>query len=240
MMAGLAVKINHVGTLREARKSAFPDPVSAATLAELAGADGIAVHLRGDRREISDRDIRILRQTIQSKLILEMASTNEMVGMALDINPDHVTLVPEKREEFSAEGGLDLIVHKDEISETVHTLQNSGIPVGLRIDPEPEQLKQAHRTNAKIVEINTSVFCEAKTAQTRHQAFLRTVDAIKLATKLNLNVKVGGGLCYKSIKAFRGHNEIDEFSIGHSIISRALLVGMQKAVKEMIELIRAL
>jgi pyridoxine 5-phosphate synthase len=169
-----------------------------------------------------------------------MASTNEMVGMALDIKPDHVTLVPEKREEFSTEGGLDLIVHKDEISETVSTLQNSGIPVGILIDPEPEQLKQAHRTNAEIVEINTSAFCEAKTAQTRHQAFLRTVNAIKLARKLNLNVKVGRGLCYKSIKTFRGLNEIDEFSIGHSIISRALLMGMEKAVKEMIDLIRAL
>jgi pyridoxine 5-phosphate synthase len=239
-MAGLSVKIDHVATLREAHKSPFPDPVSAAALAELAGADGIAVYLRGDRREIRDRDVRILRQTIQSKLILEMASTNEMVGMALDIKPDHVTLVPEKREEFSTEGGLDLVVHKDEITETVKTLQNSGIPVGILIDPEPEQLKQAHRTGAQIVEINTSVFCEAKTAQTRHQAFLKTVNAIKLATKLNLNVKVGHGLCYKSIKAFHGLNEIDEFSIGHSIISRALLMGMEKAVKEMIELIRAL
>jgi pyridoxine 5-phosphate synthase len=239
-MAGLAVKIDHVATLRETRKSPFPDPVSAAALAELAGADGIAVHLRGDRRGIRDRDLRILRQTVQSKLILEMASTNEMVGMALDIKPDHTTLVPEKREEFSTEGGLDLIVHKDEISETVNTLQNSGIPVGILIDPDPEQLKQAHRTNAQIVEINTSAFCEAKTAQTKHQAFLKTVNAIKLATKLNLNVKVGHGLCYKSIKAFRGLTEIDEFSIGHSIISRALLMGMEKAVKEMIKLIRTL
>jgi len=239
-MAGLAVKIDPVATLRQAHKSPFPDPVLAAALAEFAGADGIVVHLRGDRREIKDRDVRILRQTIQSKLILEMASTNEMVGMALDIKPDHVTLVPEKREEFSTEGGLDLIVHKDETSEIVKTLQNSGIPVGILIDPEPEQLKEAHRTGAGIVEINTRAFCEAKTAQTRHQAFLKTVNAIKLATKLNLNVKVGGGLCYKSIKAFRGLSEIDEFSIGHSIISRALLMGMEKAVKEMIELIRAL
>jgi pyridoxine 5-phosphate synthase len=239
-MAGLAVKIDSVAILREARKSLFPDPVWAAALAEMAGADGITVHLRGDRRGIGDRDVRILRQTLQSKLILEMASTNEMVGMALDIKPDHVTLVPEKREEYSTEGGLDLIVHKDEISEIVHTLQNSGIPVGILIDPEPEQVKQAHRTNAEIIEINTSAFCEAKTVQTRHQAFLKTVNAIKLATKLNLNVKVGRGLCYKSIKAFRGLNEIDEFSIGHSIISRALMMGMEKAVKEMIELIRDL
>ncbi len=239
-MAGLAVKIDYVAALRESRKSPFPDPVAAAVIAELAGADAIIVHLRKDRRDIRDRDVRILRQTIQSKLILEMASTTEMVGMALDIKPDHVTLVPEKREEFSAEGGLDLVVHKDEIMETVDTLQNSGIPVSILIDPEPEQLKQAHRTNAGIVEIHTGAFCEAKTAQKRHQVFLKIVDAVKLAHKLNLSVKAGRSLCYTSIKAFSGLNEIDEFSIGHSIVSRAVLMGMEKAVKEMIELIRAL
>jgi len=239
-MSGLAVKIDYVAALREARKSPFPDPVAAAVLAELAGADGVVVHLREDRRDISDRDVRILRQTIQSKLILEMASTTEMVGMALDIKPDHVTLVPEKREEFSTGGGLDLIVHKDEIREIVDTLQNSGIPVGILIDPEPEQLKQAHRTNAGIVEIHTGAYCEAKTTRTRHHAFLKIVDSVKLAHKLKLNVKAGRRLCYKSIKAFSGLVEIDEFSIGHSIVSRAVLTGMEKAVTEMIDLIRAL
>jgi pyridoxine 5-phosphate synthase len=239
-MSGLAVKIDQVAVLREAKKSSFPDPVAAALLAELAGVDGIVVHLREDRRDISDRDVRILRQTIQSKLILEMASTTEMVGMALDIKPDHVTLVPEKREEFSTGGGLDLVVHKEEIRDTVDTLQNSGIPVGILIDPEPEQLKQAHRTNAGIVEIHTGAYCEAKTTRTRHQAFLKIVDAVKLAHKLKLNVKAGRKLCYKSIKAFSGLEEIDEFSIGHSVVSRAVLTGMEKAVKDMIDLIRAL
>ena len=239
-MAGLAVKIDLVAALRESRKSTFPDPVAAVVIAELAGADGIAVHLREDRKNIQDRDVRILRQTIQSKLILEMASTTEMVGMALDIKPDHVTLVPEKRVEFSAGGGLDLIVHNEEIREIVDTLQNSGIPVGILIDPDPEQLKQAHRTNAKIVELHTGTYCDAKTSKTRHQEFLKMVEAIKLAHKLNLNIKAGHGLCYKTIKAFKGLAEIDEFSIGHSLISRALLTGMEKAVKEMIHLIRAL
>jgi len=239
-VSGLAVKIDYVAALREARKSPFPDPVAAAVLAELAGADGVVVHLREDRRDISDRDVRILRQTIQSKLILEMASTTEMVGMALDIKPDHVTLVPEKREEFSTGGGLDLVVHKEEIRETVDTLQNSGIPVGILIDPEPEQLKQAHRTNAGIVEIHTGPYCEAKTTRTRHHAFLKIVDSVKLAHKLKLNVKAGRRLCYKSIKAFSGLVEIDEFSIGHSIVSRAVLTGMEKAVTEMIDLIQAL
>ena len=239
-MAGLAVNIDLVAALRETRKSSFPDPVAAAVMAEFAGADGIAMHLRGDRRDIQDRDVRILRQTIQSKLILEVAPTTEMVGMALDIKPDHVTLVPEKRVEFSAGGGLDLVVDKEEIREIVDTLQNSGIPVGILIDPDPEQLKQAHRTNAKIVELHTGAYCDAKTSKTRHQEFLKMVDAVKLAHRLNLNIKAGHGLCYKTIKAFRGIIEIDEFSIGHSIISRAVLTGMEKAVKEMIDLIRAL
>ena len=239
-MAGLAVRLNMVAALRETRKSAFPDPVAAAVVAELAGADGIAVHLREDRQDIQDRDVRILRQTIQSKLILEMASTTEMVGMALDIKPDHVTLVPEKRVEISAGGGLDLVVYKEEIREIVDTLQNSGIPVGILIDPDPEQLKQAHRTNAKIVELHTGAYCDAKTSKTRHREFLKIMDAVKLSHKLNLSIKAGRGLCYKTIKAIKGLVEIDEFSIGHSLISRAVLTGMEKAVKEMVDLIRAL
>ena len=239
-MAGLAVKVDQVAMLRESRKSQFPDPVAATVMAELAGVDGIVVHLRQDRRHIQDRDVRMLRNIVQSKLILEMASSSEMVGVALDIKPDLVTLVPEKREEFTAEGGMDIVVHKDDIAETVATLQDSGISVGLLIDPNPEQLKMAHRTNASIVEIHTGTYTESKTAQKRHQAFLKIVDAIKLADKLKVSVKVGRGLCYKTIKAFKGLNEIDEFSIGHSIISRALLNGMGNAVKEMIEIINAL
>lgn len=239
-MAGLAVKIDMVAAMRELRKSAFPDPVAAAVMAELAGADGIAIHLRADRRYIQDRDVRILRQTVHSKLILEMAATTEMVGMALDIKPDHVTLVPEKREEFSAGGGFDLVVHNVEIREIVGTLQDSGIPVGILIEPDPEQLKEAHRTNAQIVELHTGAYCDAKTSKTRHKEFLKMVETVKLAYKLNLNIKAGHGLCYKTIKAFKGLAEIDEFSIGHSIISRALLTGIEKAVKEMIDLIRAL
>ena len=239
-MTGLAVKVDQVAVLRAARGGQSPDPVPAAALAEMSGADGIIVHLRQDRRYIKDRDVRILRSTVQSKLILEMASTSEMVGVALDIKPDLVTLVPEKREESSADGGLDLIVHRDDIYETVTTLQNSGIPVGLLVDPEPEQIKLAHKSNATMIEVHTGTYCEAKTAQKRHQAFLSIVDAVKLAHKLKLSVKAGRGLCYKTIKVFKGLPEIDEFSIGHSIISRAVLTGMQTAVTEMIRLIKAL
>ena len=239
-MAGLAVKIDQVAALREVRASQSPDPVTAATMAELAGADGIIVHLRLDRKYIKDRDVRILRSVVQSKLILEMAPTSEMVGVALDIKPDMVTLVPEKRDEFTANGGLDLIVHRTDISDTVATLQNSGIPVGLLVDPDPEHIKLAHKIGASLVEIHTATYCEAKTAQKRHQAFLNIVDAVKLAYKLKFSVKAGRGLCYKTVKAFKNIDEIDEFSIGHSIVARAVLTGMRAAVEDMRRLIEAL
>ncbi len=239
-MAGLSINVDHVATLREARKGRYPDPVSAAVLAELAGVDGIVVHLREDRRHIKDRDLRILRKVVHSKLILEMASTNEMVGIALDVQPDVVTLVPEKREELTTEGGLDLIVHKDAVAETVGTLQDNGIPVCIFIDPDPEQIKIAHQINANMVEIHTGIFCDAKTSKKRDQAFSNIVNSAKLAFKLRMGVNAGHGICYKTIKAFKGLNEINEFSIGHSIISRAVLVGMDSAVREMLALIKAL
>ncbi|MBW1968304.1 MAG: pyridoxine 5'-phosphate synthase [Deltaproteobacteria bacterium] len=239
-MAGLSVNVDHVATLREARKGRYPDPVSAAVLAELAGVDGIVVHLREDRRHIKDRDLRILRKVVQTKLILEMASSNEMVGIALDVQPDIVTLVPEKREELTTEGGLDLIVHKDAVAETVGTLQDNGIPVCIFIDPDPDQIKIAHQINASMVEIHTGKFCDAKTSRKRDQAFSNIVDAAKLAFKLRMGVNAGHGICYNTIKAFKGLNEIDEFSIGHSIISRAVLVGMDSAVREMLTLIKEL
>ena len=239
-MAGLAVNVDHVATLREARKINYPEPVAAAVLAELAGADGIVVHLREDRRHIQDRDVRILRKIVQTRLILEMASTSEMVGIALDIKPDIVTLVPEKREELTTEGGLDLIVHKNSVAEAVDSLQNSGIPVSIFIDPDPEQIKLAHQIDAAMVEIHTGTFCDATTSIKREKAFATIVDAVKLAHKLKLKVNAGHGICYKTIKAFKGLKEIDEFSIGHSIISRAVLVGMERAVKEMLALIKEL
>jgi pyridoxine 5-phosphate synthase len=240
-MAGLAVNIDHVATLRNTREGvSYPDPVAAAVLAELAGVDGIVIHLREDRRHIQDRDLKILRKIVQTKLILEMASTDEMVGIALDIKPDLVTLVPERREELTTEGGLDLIVHKNAVAETVGTLQNSGIPASIFIDPDPDQIKLAHRIDTTMVEIHTGTFCEAKTYKKRNQAFSNIVDAAKLAHKLRIGVNAGHGLCYNTIKAFKGLHEIDEFSIGHSIVSRAVLVGMERAVKEMLALIKEL
>jgi len=239
-MAGLAVNVDHIATLRQSRGVSYPDPVAAAVLAELAGADGIVVHLRGDRRHIQDRDVRILRRVVQTKLILEMASTTEMLGIALDIKPDLVTLVPERREEITTEGGLDLVVHKTAVTETIGMLQNSGIPVSIFIDPKPEQLKLAHQANANMVEIHTGTFCDAKTSKKKKQAFSKIVDAIKLSYKLRLGVNVGHGICYNTIKAFKGLKEIDEFSIGHSIVSRAALVGMERAVREMLAMVKEL
>lgn len=239
-MAGLAVNIDHIATLREARKVNYPDPVAAAIIAELAGVDGIVCHLREDRRHIQDRDVRLLRQVVQTKLILEMAATSEMMGIALDIRPELVTLVPEKREEISTEGGLDLVVHSKSIEETIATLQNNGIPVSIFIDPDPEQIKLAHQINANMVEIHTGGFCEAVSSSKKAYTFGKIMDAAKLAKKLKLGVNAGHGICYNTIKSFKGLHEIDEFSIGHSIVSRASLVGMKKAVREMLALVKSL
>ena len=239
-MAGLAVNVDHIATLRQTRKGSYPDPVFAAMQAEQAGADAIVVHLREDRRHIHDRDVKILRDVVQTRLILEMAATAEMLEIALNIKPDSVTLVPEKREELTTEGGMDILIHKNHIAETVGTLQNNGIPVSIFIDPAPEQIKTAHRINASMVEIHTGTFCEAGTEKKKKQAFSDIVDAVKLARKLKLGVNAGHGLCYQTIKSFKGLNEIDEFSIGHSIVSKAVFMGMEAAVRQMIALIKEL
>jgi pyridoxine 5-phosphate synthase len=237
-MAKLTLQIDQVATLRQSRKTIYPDPVSTAVLAELGGADGIAVHLREDRRHIQDRDLRILRKVVQTQLVLKMTASSEMLGVALNIKPDMVVLVPEKREEVSIEGGLDMMVHKSTVSETVATLQNSGIPVGVLIDPDPEQLKLAHQSSANAVEIHTGTYSESTTTAKRNQAFSKIVDSVKLAYRLKIGVRLGCGLDYNNIKAFRGLTEISEFCIGHSIIARAVMSGLENAVREMRTLIR--
>ena len=239
-MAELAVNVDHVATLRQARGINYPDPVAAAFAAEAAGADAIVVHLRGDRRHIQERDVRLLRQVVQSRLILEMAATSEMLGIALDIKPDCVTLVPERKEEVSTEGGLDLITHQELIREAVSTLKNARIKVCIFIDPDMDQIKIAHKIDADMIEIHTGAFCEAITDSQKKREFLRIVDAAKLRSKLKLGVNVGHGICYNTIKAFKGFDEINEFSIGHSIISRAVLTGLDQAVKDMKQLIKEL
>jgi pyridoxine 5-phosphate synthase len=239
-MAQLAVNVDHVATLRNARGIASPEPVAAAIAAETAGADGIVVHLREDRRHINERDVRLIRKIVSTKLIFEMAATPEMLGIALDIKPDCVTLVPEKREELTTEGGLDLITHQHNIKEAVATLKNAGIDVCIFIDPDLEQIKIAHKIDADMIEIHTGAFCDAKTKKEKDKEFSRIVDAAKMGSKLKLEVNAGHGICYNTIKAFKGLEEITEFSIGHSIIGRAILTGMEKAVADMKTLILAL
>ncbi len=236
-MANLAVNVDHVATLREARGINYPEPIAAAVAAETAGADGIVVHLREDRRHINERDVRLLRKIVQTKLILEMGATNEMLGIALDIKPDCVTLVPEKKEELTTEGGLDLIIHEQHIRETVTSLKNAGIDVCIFIDPDLDQIKIAHKIDADMIEIHTGAFCDAKTERQKNREFIRIIDSAKIGTKLKLEVNAGHGICYNSIKAFAGLHEINEFSIGHSIVARAILTGMEQAVRDMKELI---
>ncbi len=239
-MAKLAVNVDHIATLRQARGAAYPEPAAAALAAEAAGADAIVVHLREDRRHINERDVRVIKEVIRTRLILEMAATTEMLGIALSIKPHTVTLVPEKREELTTEGGLDLINHHSTVKQTVEALKNAGIMVSIFIDPDLDQIKMAHRIDADMIEIHTGAFCDATTDHARQKEFSRIVDAAKIGTRLKLSVNAGHGICYNTIKAFQGLDEIDEFSIGHSIVARAVLTGMDRAVRDMLALIRAL
>lgn len=232
-MAKLIVQLDPVAALREAGKSAVPDPAAAAILAELGGADGIAVRLREDRRSIQDRDLRVLRKVVHTRFAFEMAPTSEMLGVALNIKPDMVILLPEMREENSLAGGLDLMVHGSSAAETIENLVNSGIPVGIFIEPDPDQLKLAHQCSANLVEINTGAYCEAATDAKRKQVLIRIVDTVKLAYRLKIGVQAGGGIGFNTIGSFEGLKEIGAFTIGHSIIARAVLIGMQEAVREM-------
>lgn len=236
-MARVAINVDHVATVRQARLASEPDPVTAAALAELAGAQGIVVHLREDRRHIQDRDVEILRRTVKTKLNLEMAATQEMVQIALRIKPDLVTLVPEKRLELTTEGGLDVALYEEPLKEVVKTFHEAGIAVSLFINSDPKFIKTAHRLEADYVEIHTGTFAEANTFSRRQEEFDRILTAARLARKLGLGVHAGHGIDYVNIFWLRSMSEIEEFSIGHSVMARAILVGMERAVREMIALV---
>ncbi len=237
-MANLGVNIDHVATLRQARGGAEPDPVAAAVLAELGGADGITIHLREDRRHIQDRDLRLLRQTVKTKLNLEMAATDEMIRIALEIKPEICTLVPEKRQELTTEGGLDVRFNLDVITDAVDRLQDGGIIVSLFLDPDPDQIKAANKADANCIEIHTGAFAEARGLQEQEQELLKIGNAVRLAKKLGMGVNAGHGLTYTNIKKVAAIGGIEEYNIGHAIISRAVLVGLERAVREMVELIK--
>jgi len=237
-VAKLGVNIDHVATIRQARGGEEPDPVAAAVLAELAGADGITIHLREDRRHIQDRDLKLLRQTVKTKLNLEMAATAEMVEIALSVKPDMCTLVPEKRQELTTEGGLDVRISMQSIAEVVERLQNGGITVSLFVDPDPDQVKASSKVGADYIEIHTGTFAEARDWKAEQAELERIGNAVKLGAKLGLGINAGHGLNYANIRKITALGGIEEFNIGHSIISRAVLVGLDRAVRDMVDLIK--
>lgn len=233
VMARLGVNIDHVATLRQARGGAEPDPLAAAVLVELAGADGLVVHLREDRRHIQDKDLHLLREIVRTKLDLEMAADEAMAKIALTVKPDLVTLVPEKRQELTTEGGLDLVGQKERLQNIISLLHDGGIPVSVFIEPDLNQVKAAHKIAADFVELHTGRYANATRSKEADAEFDAITHAAKLAYKLGMGVNAGHGLNYRNVKRLTNIPEIVEYNIGHSIIARAVLVGLEQAVKEM-------
>lgn len=232
-MPTLGVNIDHVATIRQARRTIEPDPVAAAVLAELAGADGITVHLREDRRHIQERDVRLLRQTVRTHLNLEMAATDEMVLIALDVKPDYVTLVPERREEVTTEGGLDVAGQADRMQQVVSTLQEANIPVSLFIDADPQQIEASAAVKAKFIELHTGRYAEAHDEASCAKELAVLAKGCELALAQGLRVNAGHGLTYWNVYPVACLTGMEELNIGHTIVSRAVLVGMERAVREM-------
>lgn len=231
-MIRLGVNVDHVATLRQARRVEAPDPVEAALLAEAAGADGITVHLREDRRHIQERDVQLLREGVTTKLNLEMAVTPAMVAFAEKLRPHDACFVPEKREELTTEGGLDVAGHKAKIKEAVERLQKQGIHVSLFVDPEDRQIESAREIAAHGVEIHTGVYCNAAASE-RGKELNAIIAAARQAKGLGLEVHGGHGLNYDNVLPIAAIPEIVELNIGHSIVGRAVMVGIEQAVREM-------
>lgn len=239
----LAVNIDHIATIREARKADEPDPVAAAVICELAGAQGITVHLRGDRRHIQDRDVELLRKTVMTHLNVEMAGTTEMVRIAQTIKPHQVTLVPERKDEVTTEGGLDVVLHSGNVEKVIAQLLDARIDVSIFVDPDLEQIRQCHKLRAPKIEINTGKYADAFNQRGAGGNWTAELDkvatAARAAKKLGLVVYAGHGLTYRNIDGIAMIPEIEELNIGHSIIARASLVGLDAAVREMAALVRA-
>jgi pyridoxine 5-phosphate synthase len=242
-MTKLGVNIDHIATLREARKTNEPDPVAAAVIAELAGCHGITVHLRSDRRHIQDRDVELLRETVKTRLNLEMAATEEMIRFAREVKPDTATLVPELPGELTTQGGLDCVRNYDIVSAAAQELEAAGIAVSLFIDPEKQQVEAAQRIAAPIIELNTASYADAslyltlKTEVAAAEALEEIKAAAILADSSGIRVHGGHGLTYRNVRAVSQIPEIEELNIGHNIISRAVLVGLDTAVREMLALL---
>lgn len=229
----LGVNIDHIATLRQARGTRYPDPIQAAIEAEQAGADSITLHLREDRRHIQDRDVRMLKNILQTKMNLEMAVTEEMLGIAEELRPEDCCLVPERREELTTEGGLDVAGQQPRIAEACQRLADAGVRVSLFIDAEPSQIEAAVACKAPVIEIHTGHYADAETEQARHQELERIIKGVKLAHEAGLQVNAGHGLHYHNTREIAEIDEIVELNIGHAIIARALFVGLKDAVSEM-------
>jgi pyridoxine 5-phosphate synthase len=240
-MTKLGVNIDHIATIRQARRALEPDPVAAAVLAELAGADGITVHLRADRRHIQESDVRRLRETVTTRLNVEMASTSEMVRIALEVRPDQATLVAEKDDEITTEGGLNVVGAPESVAATIRALATGGIQVSLFIDPEPQQVDAAADLGASMIELNTRAYSEVvpRSPDLAGAALKRELAKIVLASergsKKGLKILAGHGLTYRNVRLISDIPEIEELNIGHNIIARASLVGMDRAVREMLQ-----
>jgi len=234
----LSLNIDHIATLRNARGENQPDPVTAALIAEQAGVDGIVVHLREDRRHINERDVRLLRELITTKLDLEMAATEEIIKIACDVGPELATIVPEKRQELTTEGGINVIDNVLLLRDTIDELHQHEIEVSLFIEPDIRHIDAAAEIGSDFVEMHTGIFANALSEEEQFDELDRIRTAVKHAKKLGLGVNAGHGLDYQNIKIFKEIKDVDEVSIGHSIISRAVFVGIKQAVKEMFDLIR--
>jgi len=237
-MIRLGVNVDHVATVRQARRADEPDPVAAAVAAEMGGADQITVHLREDRRHIQDRDLRLLREVVRSRLNLEMAATDKIVAIAAAVGPDQSTLVPERREELTTEGGLDVRHNADKLRPVIETLHQEGIEVSIFVDPDPDQVKASVKLGADSIEIHTGHFANAKTEDDIMAELERIEAAAIVAHKLNLGVKAGHGLTYANVYRILGIPYLEELNIGHSIVARAIMVGMERAVRDMKDIIR--
>ncbi len=233
----LSINIDHIATLRQARRGDEPDPVIAASLCEHAGAEGIVCHLREDRRHINDRDVRLLRQTIKTKLDLEMAATEEIISIALDVVPDLVTLVPEKRQELTTEGGLNVTEHKKHLSTVIERFHAKNIAVSLFVDPVKSQLDTAAEIRSDMVELHTGEYANAKNDVERGPLLQNIQSMAEYGKELGMGVNAGHGLNYLNVTPVAAITAIDEMSIGHAVISRAVLVGLEQAVKEMLALV---
>ncbi|WP_337090588.1 pyridoxine 5'-phosphate synthase [Proteus terrae] len=234
----LGVNIDHIATLRNARGTTYPDPVQAAFIAEQAGADGITIHLREDRRHITDRDLMLISQTVQTRLNLEMAVTEEMIEIACQTQPDFCCLVPEKRQEVTTEGGLDVVGNEAKVADAIKRLSLASIKVSLFIDPDHEQINAADRVGAPFIEIHTGAYADAEDEMAQEKEFVRIRDAVTYAASKGLKVNAGHGLHYHNVQRIAALPELYELNIGHAIIGRAVFSGLAPAVEEMKRLMR--